>query len=139
MTTTWLLDTATTVLALGAAVATPLGWRFRPAATLAVICIAGVLALVEVPVLIAVAASGLAAVCLRPSTRWRSRGECAHRAGGRCSAQWLLVALFASIVPSRGRGGRCSGRSPRWWSMQRRSTRWCHRYQGRTDDLGMPE
>ena len=64
MTTTWLLDTATTVLALGAAVATPLGWRFRPAATLAVICIAGVLALVEVPVLIAVAAGGLAAVYL---------------------------------------------------------------------------
>ena len=64
MTAPWLLDTATAVLALGAAVATPLGWRFRPVATFAVICVAGVVALVEMPAVISVAAGGLAAVYL---------------------------------------------------------------------------
>lgn len=100
MTAAWSLDAAAVALALGAAVLTPLGWRFQRAATVAVVCVAGVFALVDVPTVIAVGAGGLAAVYLLAAHSVAVPGVNALTApavGGVLGG--CAVALGASIIP----------------------------------------
>ncbi|GAB11204.1 hypothetical protein GOARA_064_02060 [Gordonia araii NBRC 100433] len=97
----FLLNAAIGLLAVGAAGLAVLGWFIRPAATMAVACVAGLLVLVDVPAVAAVAAGCLAAAYLLgvhsaaiPGVN-AFTGTAMGAALGGCA-----VALFASVLPA---------------------------------------